>query len=169
MKSITDGRVGKGVGRGAKDRVGDRVARLLPVFAGMDRQRSRARARQSSVCGRVVRSCRHSERVPLHARHSQRDASRRSVQRAKKKPRLCPKCSRGSLCKLNRPRRNEHARRWHFSSQAASGRKSQPHSSRRQLRKQPPERVVRQSEIRIAGKARGIDSPPAPRRPPPQR
>ena len=32
-------RVGEGVGRGAEDRIGDRVARLLPLFAGMDGQR----------------------------------------------------------------------------------------------------------------------------------
>ena len=51
-------RVGKRVGRGAKDRIGDRVARLLPRFAGMDRQ---GRITAFGVVGRRIRWLAHDD------------------------------------------------------------------------------------------------------------
>ncbi len=52
-------RVGKRVGRGAEDRIGDRVGELLPVFAAVDGNGRQPLARWSSACwSSAFRRCR---------------------------------------------------------------------------------------------------------------
>ncbi len=114
------GRVRERVRRGAKNRIGDRVGHFLPVFARVDGDGRRARARLG-VLG-VHRSA--GSRECRRRRRCGRVCATVCNDMPTKKAATLPQRSRGSLLQVETILPARPAGRWHFSSQAASGRKS---------------------------------------------